>query len=141
MDLERANQFCRSYGEAMASRRGKAIAGHYGFPYVSFTSGHISTFKDQAEADAMVQAHLDRFERSGLGLDIRLADFRVEAVSGGSALCHLKWEIHPENGDQGWAWSNVYGLRQTDGAQHFEFNISDNEIGELMTRYPNFMSL
>lgn len=141
MDIERANGFCRSYGEAMASRRAEAIAGHYGFPYVSFTSGYISTFSDRDEANASVQAHLDRFERSGLGLDIRLAGFRVEAVSGGSALCHLKWEIHPENGHAGWAWDNVYGLRQSEDAQHFEFNISDNEIGELLARYPDFMNL
>lgn len=141
MDMERANEFCRSYGAAMASRQGKAIAGHYGFPYVSFTSGYVSSFKDQAEADDSVQAHLDRFERSGLGLDIRLADFRVEPVSDGSALCHLQWEIHPENGAAGWAWGNVYGLRQTPDGQHFEFNVSDNEIGELLARYPDFMSL
>ncbi len=141
MDLERANQFCRSYGDAMASRRGEAIAGHYGFPYISFTSGYISSFSDAAEANAMVQAHLDRFERSGLGLDIRLADFHVVPVSSGSALCHLTWEIHPENGDEGWAWLNIYGLRQSADAQHFEFNISDNEIGELLSRYPDFMTL
>lgn len=141
MDMDRANAFCRSYGEAMASGGAAALADHYGFPYVSFTGGYVSRFEDRAEALAMVQAHLDRFARSGLGVDIRLIDHRVEPVSGGSALCHVRWEIHPENGAPGWAWSNVYGLRQTADAQHFEFNISDNEFGELLARYPDFMSV
>ncbi|SNS93531.1 hypothetical protein SAMN06295912_1255 [Sphingomonas laterariae] len=141
MDIERAGQFCRSYGEAMVNGRAQALADHYGFPYVSFTGGHISRFDDRDEADAMVQAHLDRFERSGIGIDIRLANYRVEPVSGGAALCHLDWEIHPKNGAAGWSWSNVYGLRQTPDSQHFEFNVSDNEFGELLARYPDFMSV
>ncbi|AGH48290.1 MULTISPECIES: hypothetical protein [Sphingomonadales] len=140
MDMDRAKDFCRSYGDAMASGKAGALADHYGFPYVSFTGGYISRFEDRAEADAMVQAHLDRFQRSGLGLDIRLADYRVEPVSGTGALCHLRWEIHPEKGE-GWAWDNVYGLRQTADGQHFEFNVSDNEFGELLARYPDFMSV
>ncbi|WP_380877747.1 hypothetical protein ACFB49_14090 [Sphingomonas sp. DBB INV C78] len=141
MDIERANQFCRSYGDAMASGTAAALAGHYGFPYISFTGGYISRFEDAADANGSVQAHLDRFQRGGLGLDIRLSGFRVEPVSGTGALCHLKWEIHPKNGAPGWAWDNVYGLRQSEDAQHFEFNISDNEFGELLARYPDFMSV
>ena len=140
MDLDRANQFCRSYGEAMASGGAAALAGHYGFPYMAFTGGHISSFQDADEAKAAVQAHLDRFERSGLGLDIRLTAHRVEPVSPTGALCHIRWEIHPKNGAEGWTWDNIYGLRQTGETQHFEFNVSDNEFGELLARYPDFMS-
>lgn len=141
MDLERAAAFCRSYGEAMATGGAGRLVDHYGFPYVSFTLGHVSRMEDRADADAAVQAHLDRFERSGLGVDIRMAEHRVEPVSGGSALCHIRWEIHPQNGAPGWSWDNVYGLRQTPDAQYFEFNVSDNEFGELLGRYPDFMSV
>ena len=139
MDQERAEAFCRSYGAAMAGGHAAALVDHYGFPYVSFTLGHVGSFADRAEADAAVAAHLARFARSGLGADIRLNDYRVEPVAAGSALCHLVWEIHPADATPGWAWHNVYGLRQTEAGQHFEFNISDEEIGMLLARYPDFM--
>lgn len=140
MDVARAEDFCRSYGQAMKDGDPTAIAGHYGFPYVSFTNGWISTFNYRAEADAQVSAHVGRFRRRGLGVDIRLSGFRVEPVSDGAALCHLTWEIVPADDTPGWSWDNVYGLRQTADGQHFEFNISDNEIGELLRRFPDFMT-
>lgn len=136
----RAEAFCRSYGEAAASGRAEAITGHYGFPYVSFSSGYVSQFDNREQADAQVAAHLLRFEDKGLGHDIRLIDYRVEPVSNGAALCHLRWQIFPQNGLESWVWSNVYGLRQTADGQYFEFNISDNEVSELLTRYPDFFS-
>ena len=141
MDIAKAEDFCRSYGQAMKDGSGTALAGHYSFPYVSFTNGWISIFKDQAEADESVSSHVARFERRGLGVDIRLSDFRVEPVSEGSALCHLRWEIFPADDTPGWSWGNIYGLRvREDGGMAFEFNISDNEIGELLGRFPDFMT-
>lgn len=138
MDIGRAEDFCRSYGEAMASGGAEALASHYAEPYVSFTLGHVSQFGTREEAVSSVAAHLARFERSGLGLDIRLEAFDVTPVSSGSALCRLRWAIYPAQAE-GWSWENIYGLRQSGTAQAFEFNISDNEIGELFARYPKFM--
>ena len=138
LNKEQAEAFCRSYGAASASGRAEAITGHYRFPYVSFTSGHVTQFDDREQAEAQVAAHLLRFEAKGLGHDIQLVDYRVEPVSNAAALCHLRWQIFPRNGVQGWSWSNVYGLRHTADGQYFEFNISDNEIGELLARYPDF---
>jgi hypothetical protein len=140
MDIARAEAFCSSYGKAMESGDPAALAGHYGFPYVSFTLGYVSRFESRAEADAAVGSHVARFDRRGLGTDIRLEGARVEPVADGSALCHLRWAIYPQDDTPGWSWDNVYGLRQSADVQHFEFNISDNEIGELLARFPDFMS-
>ena len=140
MDIARAEAFCRSYGEAMAAGGAVALAAHYAEPYVSFTLGHVAQFATRRDAIAAVQNHLDRFERNGLGLDVRLDGHVVTPVSNGSALCRLRWSLHPPGDREGWAWDNVYGLRQTATGQAFEFNISDNEIGELLTRYPDFMA-
>lgn len=139
-DLARAEAFCRSYGDAMASGGAATLASHYAEPYVSFTLGHVSQFATQAEAVIAIQAHLDRFERYGLGIDVRLDSFTVTPVSAGSALCHLRWSLHPPGGLEGCAWENIYGLRQSPDAQAFEFNISDNEISALLQRYPDFMA-
>ena len=138
MDLERAEDFCRSYGEAMASGGAAALVSHYAEPYVSFTLGHVSQFAGRDEALSAVAAHLARFERKDLGVDVRLEAFDVTPVSETSALCRLRWALHPRSGE-GWSWENIYGLRQTGDTLAFEFNISDNEIGELLRRYPDFM--
>lgn len=61
-------------------------------------------------------------------------------VSLGSSLCHLTWEVFPKNGIEGWKWTNVYGYRNRDGEEGFEFNISDNEIETLLQRTPDFYS-
>ena len=140
MDIDRAGKFCHSYGEAMARSDSAGLVGHYGFPYISFTNGYITSFDSVEQANAAVASHVERFDTTGLGSDIRLTDYRVEAASPTSALCHLTWEIFPANATPGWAWTNIYGLRQGPDSQHFEFNISDNEIGELLGRFPDFMS-
>jgi hypothetical protein len=129
--------FCWSYGQAMLDRDGRAIAGHYVFPYISFTNGWVTQFHDRAEADAACIDQIARFERIGVGSDIRLKHFRVEPVSDASALCHLEWEVFPANGVPGWSWLNIYGYRRNGDARGFEFNISDNEIGELLRHFPD----
>lgn len=133
--------FCRSYGQAMLDKDGSAIAGHYLFPYVSFTLGHVHTFDDRATADAACTDQVARFDRAGVGTDIRLTNFRVEQVSADAALCHVTWEVFPVNGTPGWSWTNVYGYRRRGDEEGFEFNISDQEIGKLLERFPNFYSL
>ncbi|WP_232476024.1 hypothetical protein [Flavisphingomonas formosensis] len=132
---------CKSYGQAMLDKDGRAIAGHYLFPYISFTNGGVHTFDDRATADEACTGQVARFERTGVGSDIRLKDFKVVPVSADSALCHLTWEVFPENGTPGWTWLNIYGYRRRGDEEGFEFNISDNEIGELLKRFPNFFEL
>jgi hypothetical protein len=132
---------CESYGQAMLEKDGRAIAGHYVFPYISFTSGHVHRFEDRATADRACAEQVARFERSGIGSDIRLKEYKVVLVSHGSALCHLTWEVFPENGMARWTWLNVYGYRRHNGEEGFEFNISDNEIEELLKRVPDFFNL
>ncbi|HEX3785297.1 MAG TPA: hypothetical protein VHX38_37070 [Pseudonocardiaceae bacterium] len=139
MDKARAEQFCRSYERAMVADDAVALAGHYGFPHTSFTLGWVNTFADRDQANAQVAGQIDRLRKCGAGTDIRLTELTVQPVSEGSALCHFTWEVDPADGTPGWSWVNVYGLRQTADAQYFEFNISDNEIGELIARYPAFM--
>jgi hypothetical protein len=41
----------------------------------------------------------------------------------------------------GWSWLNIYGYRRREAEEGFEFNISDNEIEQLLQRVPNFFSL
>ncbi|MFP5456491.1 hypothetical protein [Rhizorhabdus sp.] len=132
---------CRSYGQAMLDKDGRAIAGHYLFPYISFTLGHVHSFEDRATADAACTDQVARFGRSGVGTDIRLIDYKIVPVSEDAALCHLTWEVYPVNGTPGWSWTNVYGYRRKGEEEGFEFNVSDNEIGELLKRFPDFYSL
>lgn len=141
MPLKGPEDFCRSYGQAMLDKDGSAIAGHYLFPYTSFTLGQVHSFADRATADAACADQIARFDRAGVGTDIRLLAARCEQVSHGAALCHLDWGVFPNDGVAGWSWTNVYGYRRRDKEEGFEFNVSDQEIGELLKRYPNFYSL
>lgn len=136
-----AEALCHSYGQAMLDRDGRAIAGHYLFPYLSFTLGQVHSFEDRTTADAACSEQVARFERAGVGSDIRLADFKVVPVSAESTLCHVTWSVFPVDDTPGWSWTNVYGYRRRGDEEGFEFNISDNEIGELLQRFPNFFSL
>ena len=132
---------CRSYDDAMAAKDGRALASPYVFPYYSFTMGQVHSFTDRAEADAACADQVERFEKAGVGSDIRITNYKVVPVSDGAALCHITWEVFPSNGTPGWKWTNVYGYRRRGDEEGFEFNISDNEIGELLARFPDFYSL
>lgn len=140
-DLKGPEAFCRSYGEAMLEKDGRAIAGHYLFPYISFTLGHVHSFEDRETADAACTDQVARFDRAGVGTDIRLTGIRCEPVSDDAALCHLTWQVFPRNDMPGWSWTNVYGYRRRGDVEGFEFNLSDQEIGALLARFPNFYSL
>jgi hypothetical protein len=141
MQIKGPEALCQGYGQAMDSKDGKMLAGYYLFPYISFTSGHVHRFEDRAIADESCEGQVRRFERAGIGSDIRLVDYKVVPVSEGSALCHLTWAVFPKNGMESWTWLNIYGYRRRDEEEGFEFNISDNEIEELLKRVPNFFSL
>jgi hypothetical protein len=131
---------CASYGRAVAGGDGAEIARHYVFPYVSFTSGRVNSFTAFDEAVEGCNGQIGRFMRVGLGRDIRLTAYKVVPVSENSALCHLSWEVVPANGLAPWTWLNIYGYRRRGDAEGFEFNISDNEMGELLQRVPDFFS-
>lgn len=132
---------CRSYGEAMLAKDGRQIAGHYLFPYISFTLGQVHSFEDRETADHACSDQVARFDRAGVGTDIRMTDLRCDPVSADAALCHVTWELFPADGTPGWSWTNIYGYRRRGDDEGFEFNISDQEIGKLLERFPNFFSL
>ncbi|MDD3799013.1 MAG: hypothetical protein PHE36_07530 [Novosphingobium sp.] len=139
--IEGPEALCRSYDRAMLDKDGRAIAGHYLFPYTSFTLGQVHTFADRATADAACTDQIACFERTGVGSDIRMTGCEVVPVSPDSALCHVTWAVFPANGAPGWEWTNIYGYRRRGDEEGFEFNISDNEIAELLRRFPDFYSL
>lgn len=138
MNRQRAEEFCRSYGAASENGDPVAIAGHYGLPFTAFTLGDVSTFTDREEANRSVTWQLDRFSRTGVGSDIRLDGSEIMIVSEHLALCHLTWTVRPSNGTPPWSWTNVYALRETaDASLYFEAAFADNEIAELLKRFPD----
>jgi hypothetical protein len=139
MDIGKAAEFVKSYGAAGASGSAEAAADHYGWPYTSFTLGHTSQFADRVSALAQMKPWFARFKEFGID-DMRLARTSIHTVSDTFALCHVTWEIHPKSADVApWQWTNIYGLRQDEHGQRFEFAVSDNEIANLLQRFPNFL--
>lgn len=166
-----ATEFTTSYANAMCltshlptinvSLTAAALAAHYGPNTTAYTHGHSVPIGSDAVAG--IAMHLQRFERSGLGCDIRMADCRVEAVSDGSAMCWITWKIRPKDkGVEGWTWENVYGYRRAVGAEMgtvkriggegkeegwekpegwWELIVSDNEVSGILERVPDFMEL
>jgi len=151
-----AENFSKSYANAM-SLGSKAIeleqvasklADHYSSQtFSSFQFGYVATTEGRATKTA-IQQHLERFEKSGLGIDITMESLRVEVVSQGSALCWITWRIHPKEVSpvkEGWVWQNVYGYRkprwQEEEKGFWEFCLSDNEIENLVQRIPDFMEI
>jgi zona occludens toxin (predicted ATPase) len=47
--------------------------------------------------------------------------------------------VRPRSEVPAWRWTNIYGLRQDKLGQRFEFAVSDNEIANLLQRFPNFL--
>ena len=138
MDHQRAEEFCRSYGAASENGDPIAIAGHYGFPFTAFTLGDVSTFTDREDANRRVTWQLDRFAQTGIGSGIRLDGLEIVPVSEQLALCHLTWSVQPSDGTPPWSWTNVYALRESPAASlYFEAAFADNEIAELLKRFPD----
>ena len=114
-----------------------ALAAHYLPGLVAFVFGHHHSLATQEDWKEGIKQHLENFEKSGLGYDIRLAKSRVESVSANSAMCFVTWKILPNNGVEGWEWENVYGYRLgMDGKEGWEFIVSDNEVAGLIQRAP-----
>lgn len=65
MDIERAEDFCRSYDRAMRAYDAKAIAGHYAEPYAVFTLGARHAVETRAEALDGVGGQLGAAEGAG----------------------------------------------------------------------------
>jgi len=90
-----------------------------------------------------LKCHLERLDRSGLGINIYEVKNRIEVISPTSALCWITWGIKPKDGTQPWTWENVYGYRKVitpEGEEeHWEFVVADHELGELMKRKPTIM--
>jgi ketosteroid isomerase-like protein len=138
MDLNKVIEFVDSYDAAARHNDPQLFAAHYAEPYTSFTLGNVTQFATQDEALAQMVPWLARFERLGLN-DIRKVQLSIETVADTFALCHITWEIRPRGETPPWRWTNIYGLRQDIHGQRFEFAISDNEITNLLQRFPKFM--
>lgn len=139
MDLNQAVAFVNSYDEASRSDDPQRMASHYAEPYTSFTLGNVTQFATRAAAVAQMGPWLARFKQAGLD-DIHLAQLSIDTVSDTFALCHVTWEIRPRSELPSWRWTNIYGLRQDGQGQRFEFAISDNEILNLLQRFPDFLT-
>jgi ketosteroid isomerase-like protein len=140
MDLGKAVEFANSYDRASRSGDPQIMADHYAEPYTSFTLGNVTQFADKAAARAQMGPWLARFKQFGLD-DMHLVQLSIDTVSETFALCHLTWEIRPRSALAPWRWTNVYGLRQDAAGQRFEFAVSDNEIANLLQRFPDFLAL
>ena len=140
VDRAKAQAFVDSYGRASSANDPVALAGHYAEPYTSFTLGHVGGFASKDEALVRMVPWMARFKEYGLD-DIRLVDSSLVPVSEHFCLCHLTIEIRPKDGTAPIRFVNIYGLRQDDQGQRFEFSVSDNEIAALTARYPEFMQM
>lgn len=138
MDLNKVIEFVDSYAAAARHHDPHLYAAHYAEPYTSFTLGNVTQFATQDAALEQLVPWLQRFREHGLE-DIRFVRLSVETVSDTFALCHVTWEVRPTSNVAGWQWTNIYGLRQDAAGQRFEFAVSDNEIAELLKRFPNFL--
>ena len=132
-----------------------SITDHYLLPgFVAFAFGTSSTFSSRKETIDMTQQHLDRYVKSGLGLDIRLGSYEIKTVSEGSAVCWMAWTVHPpsetvdasgdrDSGASVWTFRNLYcfRIRPDDERGYWEFAISDNEVKALLEKVPNFFEL
>ena len=125
-------------------RVAQALYNHYGPKFTSFTEGYVVTIPGGENGIKGIEAHLNRFDKSGLGLDIEMVGLRVEGISSSAAACWITWRIHPRKPEvQPWSWTNVYGFRLPKGAEkgHWEYAISDQEIELIIQRVPDFMEL
>ena len=146
-----AEAFVQSYASAMHTAQDQdvtisscaaALGAHYLPGLTSYAFGQQFSLSTRDEWIEGVKRHLEKFEKSGLGYDIRLAKYRVESVSAGSAMCYVTWQILPKNNVEGWDWENVYGYRLgLDGKEGWEFIVSDNEVAGVMQRAPQAFAI
>ena len=137
-DTAKGQAFVDSYGAASSANDPVNIHAHYAEPFTSYSLGHIGGFSTHDEARARMVPWMKRFLEFGLG-EMHLADSKLVPVSDAFCLCHLTFEIRPTDGKEPFRFTNIYGLRQDERGQRFEFAVSDNEITALVSRYPAFM--
>ncbi len=65
----------------MAAEDGRAIAAHLGFPYMSFTNGHVGAMTSLPDAETACTGQSERWRRIGLGFTLRLVDIAVDPIS------------------------------------------------------------
>ena len=156
--LESATTFVKSYGAAIgltqrpnvtAQEIAVALVRHYGPLFTAYDHGYTIAAPAN-EPDFWlkgVTTHLQRFQKSGLGWDMELSNFRIEVTSESTAKCHVTWSISPARGE-GWAWTNVYEWKdegagiEADGLRGaFESVVSDDETEKLLQRVPGFIEI
>lgn len=155
--ISNATAFVQSYGSAIALSQdpnifaetiAKALVRHYAPTFTANDHGHIVTAppKDPLFWLNGVTTHLKRFQKSGLGWDMRLTDFRIEVVDDATADCHVTWAIEPKD-REGWSWTNVYTWKDggevgEDGLRGaFVSVVSDEETEELFKRVPSWIEI
>lgn len=155
--IESATAFVKSYGAAIALTHqpdstietvATALVRHYAPAFTAYDHGYTITVPANEPEFWLkgVMTHLKRFQKSGLGWNMKLSDFRIEVVSEFEAKCHVTWSIEPLD-REGWAWTNVYVWRDEgevggDGLRGaFGSVVSDDETEQLMRRVPGFMEL
>jgi hypothetical protein len=156
--LEAATAFVKSYSAAIARTHNPnttaeeiatALVRHYGSAFTAYDHGHVVAAPPNDPDFWLkgVTTHLKRFQKSGLGWDMKLSDFRIEVVGEAAAKCHVTWSISPAR-QEGWEWTNVYGWKDGGevGAENglrgaFESVVSDQETEELFRRVPGFLEM
>ena len=77
----------------------------------SFSLGSISIRSNESVVAEGAYETFLQYNKSGVGLDVRLEESRIEQVSDQSAICWITWKIYPRNCQKSWDWTNVYGFR------------------------------
>lgn len=151
--IEKAELHCRSFASAMAlpdtnpsattTDIAEAMFLHYqhsGFTAFSLGATRALGTKEQV-VPAMTQ-YFDIWINRGLGLNVRMEDFRVQSFSPSAALCFITWRYYPPaySDVESWAWESLYVYRIKVGEQvgYWEFCVTDNEMTSILSRFPDF---
>ncbi|KAH9216130.1 hypothetical protein DL95DRAFT_407807 [Leptodontidium sp. 2 PMI_412] len=127
-----ANEFIKSYASAVSletyspptslDAMAPKLAKHYLPNFTFFSPGHVRPSPTQATTETIIKEHIQRYIKSGVGLDLREAGSRVHVMSEGSAVCWMRFKIVPDpewkggvhgEGKGGWEWENCYFYRRT----------------------------
>jgi len=135
MDLRDIREFFKSYEKAVCDSDAEAMVSHYSEPFIAFSLGRVVTMPNRKQAALDSQPYLDLLKRTGLAKTI-VVDLSTTTVSDHFTLCHPVFQMAPEDGSPPWQFRNVYGMRHDDKGPRLEFAISDNEMENLLQRYP-----
>lgn len=135
MDLAGVKRFFKSYEEAVCASDARAMVSHYSEPFMAFSLGRVVTMPNHKEAVESSQPYLDLLKRTGLARCI-VVDISTTSVSDHFTLCYPVFQMTPEDGKPAWQFRNVYGMRHDEKGPRLEFAVSDNEMTNLLQRYP-----